>query len=130
MPARTCSATRAAVNNPSPMTAGTNDAHGGDICLIAVPSDFGNNSGITKNHRNNWTSNGMLRNSSTYALPIRPAHLFGVVRITPMNDPRNNAMIPAQKAVANVQPKPMTSVMAQVCRPSADISQKMPQFQL
>ncbi len=39
-------------------------------------------------------------------------------------------MTPAQNAVASVQPRPMIRVMNQVCRPSADISQKMPQFQL
>ena len=65
MPARTCSATRAAVKRPSPITAGTNDAHGGVICLIAVPSALGSSSGSTKNQRNNWTSSGMLRKNST-----------------------------------------------------------------
>jgi len=46
-------------------TAGTNDAQGGVICLMAVPMPFGSSSGRTKNHRNNWTSSGMLRKNST-----------------------------------------------------------------
>ena len=39
-------------------------------------------------------------------------------------------MTPAHNAVASVQPRPMIKRHDQVCRPSADISQKMPQFQL
>ena len=66
MPARTCSLTRAAVKSPSPSTAGTNDAHGGVICLIAVTHRLAAaDSGSTKNQRNSCTSSGMLRNSST-----------------------------------------------------------------
>ena len=45
MPARTCSATRAAVKKPRHSTAGTNDAHGGGICLIAVAERAGSSSG-------------------------------------------------------------------------------------
>ncbi len=61
---------------------------------------------------------------------MRTAHRTGIVRTTPMNEPRIRAMTPAHNAVASVQPRPMIRVMNQVCRPSADISQKMPQFQL
>src|SRR2546423_15041747 len=130
MPARTCSLTRAAVKRPRPMTAGTNDAQGGVIDLIHPPIAFGNSSGNTKYHRNNWTSSGMFRNNSTYALPILTAHLFGVVRMTPSADPSSNAMMPAHSAVVRVHPRPTKSVVSHVWRPSADISKNIFQFQL
>lgn len=130
MPARTCSAIRADVKKPRPITAGTNEPHGGAICFSASPSALGRSSGSTKYQRKSWTSSGMLRKSSTHALPSRTAHFDGVVRITPTTEPSTSAITHAHAAVASVQPSPWTSVMIHELRLSADVCQRMPQFQL
>ena len=51
-------------------------------------------------------------------------------RITPITEPSRSAMTQAQTAADIVHPRPWISVMNHVLWPSADVSQRMPQFQL
>ena len=63
MPARSCTATRADMNSPTPIAAVQNGALG--ICFSHSPAARGSSSGSTKNQRNSCTSSGMLRKNST-----------------------------------------------------------------
>jgi len=66
----------------------------------------GTSAGTTKYQRKIWTSSGMLRNSSTHALPKRTSFgLSGSVRITPMMEPTISAMASAVRDTATVQPQ-------------------------
>jgi len=60
--------------------------------------------GTTKYHRKICTSSGMLRNSSTQALPRRTSQgLSGKVRMVPTTAPTTMATSQALAATANVQ---------------------------
>jgi hypothetical protein len=106
MPARTCSAMRTEVKMARQSTAGMYEPHGGGICLIQSPTAVGSSSGTTKNHRNICTMSGMLRKISTYRLPRRTTHRYGVVRNVPIREPRARAITQAASAVTRVQPRP------------------------
>jgi hypothetical protein len=66
----------------------------------------GISAGTTKYHRKICTSSGMLRNSSTQALPRRTSQgLSGSVRITPTTEPTTSATTRAVSDTATVQPQ-------------------------
>ena len=97
MPERSCSAIRAEVKKPSAHTTSTKGGRSriGGIIL-----------GSTKYQMNTCTSRGMLRNSSTQALPKRTSHgLFGSVRSVPMIEPTTSATNSAVSATLTVQPQ-------------------------
>ena len=127
MPARTCSATRAEVNNPRHSTAETNCAFAGLVCTIQLFSG-GMNSGTTKYHRNICTSSGMLRKNSTQALPKCTIHEVLVVRIVPMIEPSAIAMTQAHADTASVHSMPETMSCQYFSPPPGSSSKKTPQF--
>jgi hypothetical protein len=62
--------------------------------------------GTTKYHRKICTSSGMLRNSSTQALPRRTSQgLLGSVRKVPIRAPTLTATTQDAPATASVQPQ-------------------------
>ena len=67
------------------------------------------NSGMTKYQRNICTSRGMLRKSSTHALPKRTSQDCCVVRIVPISEPKTIAMIHAQADTPSVHQSPEIS---------------------
>ena len=67
------------------------------------------NSGMTKYQRNIWTSSGMLRKSSTQALPKRTSHGCCVVRIVPITEPTASAMTHAHADTPSVHQSPEIS---------------------
>ncbi len=108
MPEATCTATRADMKNPMPMTAVRNGASGS--CFSQTPQAAGSRSGTTKYHRNNWTSSGMLRNNSIQALARNGAVRPGSVRDMPTREPTVKARTQARAAVSNVVSRPWTSM--------------------
>jgi len=66
----------------------------------------GSTAGMTWYQRKICTSSGMLRNSSTQALPRRTSHgLSGSVRMMPTSEPSTRATISASSATDTVQPQ-------------------------
>ncbi|MCY1366986.1 hypothetical protein D9M69_538980 [compost metagenome] len=97
MPERTCSAIRAEVKQPRANT--TSRKHG-------TPCKTGNIEGNTWYQRKICTSKGMLRNSSTQALPRRTTMgRSGSVRSVPITTPITSASSSASSATDTVQPQ-------------------------
>ncbi len=97
MPERTCSAIRAEVKKPSANTTSTKPG-----------SDFmaGKIDGTTWYHTKMCTSSGMLRNSSTQALPSRTVHgRPSSVRSVPTSEPTTSATASDSKETDTVQPQ-------------------------
>ncbi|KAF1041215.1 MAG: hypothetical protein GAK34_03033 [Delftia tsuruhatensis] len=97
MPERTCSAIRAEVKKPSASTTSTKPGR-----------DFsaGKMDGTTWYHMKMWTSSGILRNSSTQALPSRTIHgRSGSVRSVPISEPTINAINSDSSDTEMVQPQ-------------------------
>ena len=95
MPARTCSATRDEVKKPRASTTSRK---------LGTLLRMGNMAGTTWYQRKICTSSGMLRKSSTQALPRRTSQGFGVVRSVPTTEPSTKATTQAQAATERVQP--------------------------
>ena len=108
-PARTCSATRADMKKPMPAAAITNGASCKD--LSQSPAATGTTSGSTKYHRNNCTSRGTLRNSSTHAAAAPCASRFGTVRSTPIAHPTARATTQASRDTSSVVTRPCSSMV-------------------
>ncbi len=88
---------RAEVKKPSASTTSTK----GDRLFMG-----GIRAGATWYHKKICTSSGMLRNSSTHALPKRTSQgLLGKVRITPMMEPTTSATSSAVSDTPTVQPQ-------------------------
>ena len=97
MPERTCSAIRAEVKKPKANTTSTNPG---------TPFMAGTRVGTTWYHKKICTSNGMLRNSSTHALPSRVTMgLLGNVRNVPISEPMTNASNKASSDTDTVHPQ-------------------------
>ena len=97
MPERTCSAIRAEVKKPSANTTSTKPG---------TPFMAGISVGSTWYHKKICTSSGMLRNSSTHALPRRTTiGLLGRVRKVPITAPRISASNSASTETETVQPQ-------------------------
>ncbi len=66
----------------------------------------GISAGMTWYQRKICTSSGMLRNSSTQALPRRTSHgLSGSVRMMPTSEPSTSATMSASSDTESVQPQ-------------------------
>lgn len=97
MPERTCSAMRAEVKKPSANTTSTKPG---------TSRMAGNMVGTTWYHRKICTSSGMLRNSSTHALPRRTTMgRSGRVRSVPTRMPITSASNRASSETDTVQPQ-------------------------
>ena len=97
MPERTCSAIRADVKNPSAKTTSRK---------LGTAFIGGISAGITWYQRKICTSSGILRNSSTQALPKRTHQgLSGSVRNMPMMKPATSAISSASRDTDTVQPQ-------------------------
>ena len=97
--------------------------------LSQSPNRSGTTSGATKYHRNNCTSRGMLRNSSTHTVPAACVMRPGSTRRRPTTVPATMATVQAIADTSIVVTRPPSKTERYVPVPSGDCAQKIPQFQ-